>query len=95
MRKLNTKLDIENRRRIGGKWKILIMIFLYDKPERFNKIRQLLCISPNVLTTNLKQLERDGLVIRKINTHVKYHLSPPGRRIAYHSIEIRKILETI
>ncbi len=49
-------LNIE-RKKIGGKWKPMIMIVLYAKPERFNRIKyRLPGINPKVLSKCLKEL---------------------------------------
>lgn len=76
---------------INTKWKPPIFIILYNRPERFNKIKQLLVsIAPNVLSKTLKEMERDGL-IEKSN---RYHLTELGRSIAMHMTEIRTIMNT-
>ena len=55
--------------RISGKWTILILALLKDSPKRFNQIKkEIEGISQKVLTENLRSLERDGLVSRKVYT---------------------------
>lgn len=70
-------------RLIGNKWKILIIQRLLDRPYRFNELcRSLDGLSEKVLTDNLKQLERDGIVTRtvfpEVPAHVEYSLSDIG-----------------
>ena len=53
--------------RLGGKWPILILALLKENPKRFNQIKnEIEGISQKVLTENLRSLERDGLVNRKV-----------------------------
>lgn len=48
---------------IGGKWKLLIIRNLRERPWRFNELRRdLEGISQKVLTDSLRQMEDDGLV---------------------------------
>lgn len=53
--------------RLCGKWTILILALLKDSPKRFNNIKnEIQGISQKVLTENLRSLERDGLIDRKV-----------------------------
>ncbi|OIQ20686.1 MAG: hypothetical protein BM556_01740 [Bacteriovorax sp. MedPE-SWde] len=52
---------------IGGKWKIKICWHLYSETTRFNELkRKLEPISQKVLTEQLKALESDGIIKRKV-----------------------------
>jgi DNA-binding HxlR family transcriptional regulator len=54
---------------IGGKWKLRIIIALSDGPKRFNELqRSIPGISATVLSNELKELEMNGFVSRKVNT---------------------------
>jgi DNA-binding HxlR family transcriptional regulator len=58
---------------IGGKWKVIILYMLRGKVLRFGEIRALIPkITQKMLTQQLRELERDGLVIRKV-----YAVVPP------------------
>jgi len=82
-----------HRKRIGGKWKPLIMFILYKRPQRFNKIKQLAeGISGRMLTQCLKELECDGLIEKKENSHVRYILTPVGCKIVELFIKIGSYL---
>ena len=68
---------------IGNKWKILIIRNLLNGTFRFGELRKGIDkISQKVLTDNLRELESDGLVVRKIYAEVpprvEYSLSPLG-----------------
>jgi DNA-binding HxlR family transcriptional regulator len=58
---------------MGDKWSFLIFAVLEDGPKRFNEMKRLIGdISQRVLTTKLRDLERDGYVRRTV-----YPVSPP------------------
>ena len=62
---------------IGGKYKALILWHLIDNTLRFNEIGKLIPkATPKMLTQQLRELENDNLVIRKV-----YSLSDFGRGI--------------
>ena len=49
---------------IGSKWKLLIIRNLMKRTWRFNELlRSLVGVSQKVLTTNLRELEKDGIII--------------------------------
>jgi DNA-binding HxlR family transcriptional regulator len=66
---------------IGGKWKMVIIYLLAEnQPVRFNELkRQIGTITFKILSSQLKELEADGLVIRKeypqIPPKVEYSLT--------------------
>lgn len=50
-----------------GKWKLSILWVLHNKIRRFNELQKLMPeISRGVLTQQLRELERDGLINRKV-----------------------------
>lgn len=50
---------------IGGKWKLLILRNLKERPWRFNELRRSIDgISQKVLTDSLRQMIADGLAYR-------------------------------
>ena len=52
---------------IGGKWKLRIIVALKDGNKRFNEMQRLIeGISAKVLSTELKELELNGFVLRKV-----------------------------
>lgn len=68
---------------IGGKWKILILFLICNDIRRFGKMSMTLKdISKQMLTTQLRELERDGIIERKIfpeiPPHVEYYLTEKG-----------------
>lgn len=58
---------------IGGKWKGVILYHLLQETLRFSEIRRRLPrITQRMLTTQLRELERDGIVLRTV-----YPVVPP------------------
>ncbi|MGB9177023.1 MAG: helix-turn-helix domain-containing protein [Methanoregula sp.] len=72
---------------IGGKWKPLVIYQLKDGTLRFNQIvdRVQPRITQRMLTKELRELERDGLVNRKVYPQVppkvEYSLTETGRSL--------------
>lgn len=71
---------------IGNKWKLLIIRNLLASTSRFGELKKgIPGISQKVLTDNLRALESDGLVIRKIfpevPPRVEYSLSELGNTL--------------
>lgn len=72
--------------RVGDKWTVLIIEILDDSPKRFGEIRQAIGgITPKVLTSTLRSLVADGLVIRQsfgeVPPRVEYSLTDLGRSL--------------
>jgi DNA-binding HxlR family transcriptional regulator len=56
---------------IGGKWKAVILYYLFQGPKRFNELRRLLPeVTQRMLTLQLRELEQDGIVHREIYKEV-------------------------
>lgn len=56
---------------IGGKWKPLILWALSEHPRRTGELRrELEGVSEKVLTQQLRELERDGIVHREVHQEV-------------------------
>lgn len=71
---------------IGAKWTTLILQQLAEGPQRFNAIgRSLPDISKRMLTQTLRDLERDGLVLREVfptkPPAVEYRLTSRGESL--------------
>lgn len=70
--------------RVGDKWTVLTISYLGNKPMRFNELRrQIGNISQKMLTSTLRNLERDGFVNRTVTPsrppRVDYELTELGR----------------
>lgn len=73
---------------IGGKWKgVILYRLLTERVLRFNGLRRLLPnITQRMLTNQLRELEQDGLIARKIYPEippkVEYRLTDYGMTLA-------------
>ena len=72
---------------IGGKWKPIILNHLFlEKTLRFGEIRKRIPdVTERMLTKQLRELEADGLIHRKVYKvvppKVEYTLNPIGERL--------------
>ena len=72
---------------IGGKWKMIILYWLFEvNTVRYNELKRLIgSTSHKMLSSQLKDLEKDGLIIRKeypqIPPRVEYSLTQKGRSL--------------
>ena len=72
---------------IGGKWKTAILSHLKDKEKRYHELRkEMPTVTERTLSLQLKQMENDGLVSRKVFARkpplkVVYKLTPFGESI--------------
>lgn len=71
---------------ISNRWKAFIIRDLLEGKKRFGELKQLTGASQKSLTTNLRELEEEGIVIRKayseIPPRVEYSLSDVGMSLA-------------
>jgi len=72
---------------IGDKWSILILFALVDGPDRFNSLKSRIeGISQRMLTQTLRDLERDGYVLRtvypQVPVKVEYQLTELGKGLS-------------
>lgn len=80
---------------IGGKWKILILYLIGNDINRFGKLSMLLKdISKQMLTTQLRELERDGIIKRviypEIPPRVEYFLTEKGKELGPVFVALRE-----
>ena len=74
---------------IGGKWKPVILWHLKDDKKRFGELkREIVGITVKMLAQQLRELEQDGLVTRKM-----FYEVPP--RVEYSLTEIGRSMEPI
>jgi DNA-binding HxlR family transcriptional regulator len=80
----NTKCPAEfTLAMIGGRWKIPLLFHLLSGTKRFSELsRALTGVSQKMLTQQLREMERNGLVERKVYAQVppkvEYALTPLG-----------------
>lgn len=67
---------------VGKRWTALIIYQLLEGPQRFNAIEAALPISGRLLSERLKELEKEGIVERKVYSEVpirvEYNLTDKG-----------------
>lgn len=74
---------------IGGKWKVIIIHHLLDGCKRFSQLQRLIPqVTQRMLTSQLRELERDGIVHREVYPQV-----PP--KVEYSLTEQGKTLEPV
>ena len=77
---------------LSGKWAILILYALSEGPKRFGELQREVDITQATLSTQLKTLEREGLIHREVfpevPPRVEYSLTEIG-------LEFRPVLESI
>ncbi|MGN1058445.1 MAG: winged helix-turn-helix transcriptional regulator, partial [Candidatus Avelusimicrobium sp.] len=70
---------------VGNKWKVLIIRDLLTGTKRFGQLRRSVGCSQKVLTDNLRGLEENRLVLRKVYAEVpprvEYTLSNTGESL--------------
>ena len=71
---------------IDGKWKGVVLWHLLGGTLRFNELRRLLSsVTPRMLTNQLRELEADGFVERRVYAEVppkvEYSLTAHGRTL--------------
>lgn len=68
---------------IGGRWKIVILWYLFQGVKRFSELQRALTgVTQKVLTQQLRDMERDGIVARtvyaQVPPRVEYSVTPLG-----------------
>lgn len=71
---------------IGGKWKTVVLWYIRKEPKRFGELKKLMPdITEKMLSLQLKALERDGIVTRKVYAEVparvEYFLTKEGKML--------------
>lgn len=80
---------------LGKRWTGLILMALMNGPRRFNELHKMIeLVSDRLLTERLRDLERDGLLVRTVTVNpdspvrIEYSLTEKG-------YSMRKVLDAI
>lgn len=83
---------------LGKRWTTLILYQLLEGPQRFNEIESALPVSGRLLSERLKELEKEGLVERKVfpevPIRVEYSLTEKGMALKGAIREVEKWSQT-
>lgn len=71
---------------VGGRWKLPILLQLKNGKKRFGELKKIISnITERMLTLQLRELEKDGLVSRKVYAEVpprvEYELTKIGKEL--------------
>ena len=71
---------------IGGKWKAILLFHILEGTKRFGELGRLLPgLTQRMLTTQLRELEADGVIARtvypQVPPKVEYAITPFGRTL--------------
>lgn len=74
---------------IGDKWKVLILRDLFTGTKRFNELKRSLSdVTQKMLTQQLRELEKDGIIHREV-----YPVVPP--KVEYSLTELGNTLKPV
>lgn len=72
---------------LGGKWKLALVFYLMQAPRRNGELRrQVPNITQKMLTQQLRELERDGIVVRQV-----FDVVPPKVVYSIHDDEHERL----
>lgn len=78
---------------IGGRWKCVIIYTLLERTHRYGELRKALApISEKMLIQQLRELEADGIVQRKVLQEI-----PPKVEysLTWHGLTLKSVLEPL
>ena len=79
---------------IGGKYKLDIIYYLFDRTLRYSELAKLVKATPKMLAEQLKELESDGIINRVLYPIVppktEYSLTELGNKLCKSVIEMYK-----
>lgn len=79
---------------IGGKYKLDIIYYLFDRTLRYNELAKLVKATPKMLAEQLRELKNDGIINRVLYPVVppktEYSLTELGNKLCKSVIEMYK-----
>jgi DNA-binding HxlR family transcriptional regulator len=76
---------------LGGKWKLALLFYLLQAPRRNGELRRLVpTITQKMLTQQLRELERDGIVVRHV-----FDVVPPKVVYSIHDDERMRLTDVL
>lgn len=80
---------------VGGRWKLPILLQLQKEKKRFGELKKIISnITERMLTLQLRELEKDGLVSRmvyaEVPPRVEYELTKIGKELMPVCTELHK-----
>ena len=83
---------------IGGKWKAILLFRILEEKRRFGELKKLMPgVTQRMLTNQLRELEADGLISRKVFAEVppkvEYSITPFGKTLTPVLTELKKWAE--
>lgn len=84
---------------IGGKYKMEIIYYLFDRTLRYCQLAKLVKASPKMLANQLRELESDGIINRTVYPEVpprtEYSLTQLGNKLCASVLEMYKFGQTL
>ena len=82
---------------LGKRWMGLIIHQLMEGPQRFSDLENVIHVSAKVLSERLKDLEKEGLIIRRVYpetpVRIEYELTKKGASMEPVMCEVQKWAE--
>jgi DNA-binding HxlR family transcriptional regulator len=79
---------------VAGKWKIFILFLLSQQTRRFTELQRLLPgISHGILTSQLRELEKDGLIHREVYPEIPPRVEYSMSEFGFQSVPVLEAMQ--